>query len=225
VALLMVAALMPAAAEQQAREKASSTPGVPPVSMTCPMHPEVVESNPGDCPICKMKLVPARLEAIWTCPVHAVVAEQHAGVCPIDHRELIPVTVGVTFTCTGHPEISLIERGTCPDGTPMITMRTLRPHGNHNPQHGGQFFMAPDNTHHLEGAYPRTRVFRLYLYDDYTRPLPPDQIRDVKARVVTKETSMPPPAPPGKSQRSRSSKRPAAATSRHASTVPRFRRR
>ena len=62
----------------------------------------------------------------------------------------------------------------CPDGTPMIAKRTLRPHGNHNPQHGGQFFMAPDNFHHLEGAYPRAGVFRLYLYDDYARPLPPD---------------------------------------------------
>jgi hypothetical protein len=134
-----------------------------------------------------MKLVPVRLESVWTCPVHAVIAEDRPGSCPIDHRDLIQVTVGVTFTCTAHPEISQIEPGTCPDGTPMITVRTLRPHGNHNPQHGGQFFMAPDNTHHLEGTYPRARLFRLYLYDDYARPLPADQIRAVKARVVTKE--------------------------------------
>ena len=47
--------------------------------------------------------------------------------------------------------------------------------------------MAPDNWHHLEGAYPAQRVFRLYLYDDYGRPLPAAKIRDVQARVVTKE--------------------------------------
>jgi hypothetical protein len=185
---LFVVALMPVAAERGARGEAPPQPSVPPVSMTCPMHPDVVETSPGDCPICKMKLVPVRLEAVWTCPVHAVIAEDHAGFCPIDHRALIQVTVAVTFTCTSHPEINQIERGTCPDGTPMTTMRTLRPHGNHNPQHGGLFFMAPDNTHHLEGVYPRAQVFRLYLYDDYARPLPPDQIRGVKARVVTKET-------------------------------------
>jgi hypothetical protein len=163
-------------------------PEVPPVSMTCPMHPDVVDSTPGNCPICKMSLVPVRLESVWTCPVHAVVAEERAGRCPIDRRDLIQVTVAVTFTCAGRPEINQIEPGSCPDGKAMIKTRTLRPHGNHNPQYGGQFFMAPDNTHHLEGAFPRARVFRLYLYDDYARPLPADRMKAVKARVVTNET-------------------------------------
>jgi hypothetical protein len=135
-----------------------------------------------------MNLVPVRLESIWTCPVHSVVHESGAGTCPICRRPLIQMTVALTWTCADHPEIDQIDRGTCPDGKRMIAKRTLRPHGNHNPQHGGQFFMAPDNTHHLEGVYPRARLFRLYLYDDYARPLPGDQVRRVKARVVTKET-------------------------------------
>jgi hypothetical protein len=174
-------------AADAAPQRGKPAPDVPPVSMTCPMHPDVVDSTPGNCPICKMSLVPVRLESVWTCPVHAVVAEEHAGVCPIDRRDLIQVTVAVTFTCAGHPEINQIEPGNCPDGKGMIKTRTLRPHGNHNPQYGGQFFMAPDNTHHLEGALPRARVFRLYLYDDYARPLPEDRMKAVKARVVTKE--------------------------------------
>jgi hypothetical protein len=185
VLLLAVVLTAGAAAAQQRGGKPA--PDVPPVSMTCPMHPDVVDSTPGNCPICKMSLVPVRLESVWTCPVHAVVAEAHAGVCPIDRRDLIQVTMAVTFTCAGHPEISQIEAGTCPDGKAMIKTRTLRPHGNHNPQYGGQFFMAPDNTHHLEGALPRARLFRLYLYDDYARPLPADRMKAVKARVVTNE--------------------------------------
>ena len=188
LAFLMLLFAMAIAADAAPQRGGKPAPEVPPVSMTCPMHPDVVDSTPGNCPICKMKLVPVRLESVWTCPVHAVVAEDHAGLCPIDRRDLIQVTMAVTFTCAGHPEINQIEPGSCPDGKPTIKTRTLRPHGNHNPQYGGQFFMAPDNTHHLEGAFPRARLFRLYLYDDYARPLPADRIKAVKARVVTRET-------------------------------------
>jgi len=44
-------------------------------------------------------------------------------------------------------------------------------HGDHTPKHGGQFFMAPDRFHHLEGAMPTSREFRLFFYDDHTKPV------------------------------------------------------
>jgi hypothetical protein len=170
------------------RDGTTGVPKLPALSMTCPHHPDVIESRPGTCPFCKMALVPVRLDSAWMCPVHSTVMSEESGTCRICRRPLTQVRVSLTWTCLSQPGIDRLEPGKCPDGSAMIPRRTLRPHGNHNPQHGGQFFMAPDNWHHLEGTYPRDRVVRLYLYDDYARPLSPSDMKRVAARIVTRET-------------------------------------
>jgi hypothetical protein len=166
-------------------------PSLPPLLQTCPMHPDIIEDAPGTCPLCRMALVPVRLESVWSCPLHAAVAQSAKGTCPICGRELVQMTMALTWTCKGRPDIDVIEPGRCPDGSAMVPKRTLRPHGNHNPQHGGQFFMAPDNTHHLEGTLPSPQLFRVYLYDDYARPLPADRLKNVSGHVDIGGRSIP----------------------------------
>ncbi|KAF0200207.1 MAG: copper-translocating P-type, partial [Gallionellaceae bacterium] len=63
---------------------------------TCPMHPEVRQPGPGNCPKCGMTLEPVTPVAIpasaaeYTCPMHPEIVRDKPGSCPICGMALEP---------------------------------------------------------------------------------------------------------------------------------------
>ena len=67
---------------------------------TCPMHPEVRQDRPGNCPKCGMTLEPvsgasSATKVEFTCPMHPEVVSDHPGNCPKCGMALEPRTVTV----------------------------------------------------------------------------------------------------------------------------------
>ena len=74
---------------------------------TCGMHPEVIQDEPGICPICQMDLVPVRSEVgngIWTCPMHPEILGEEPGSCPICGMDLVQMKAE-TGSAAGDREI------------------------------------------------------------------------------------------------------------------------
>lgn len=59
---------------------------------TCPMHPEVVKSQPGKCPKCGMQLVKKEMDKTkYTCTMHPEIVKGKAGKCPKCGMEMVPM--------------------------------------------------------------------------------------------------------------------------------------
>ncbi len=69
-------------------------------SYTCPMHPEILQDGPGDCPKCGMALesltpTVASEKTEYTCPMHPEIVQDEPGSCPICGMSLESRTVTI----------------------------------------------------------------------------------------------------------------------------------
>ncbi|WP_228069708.1 copper-transporting P-type ATPase [Marivivens aquimaris] len=79
----------------------------------CPMHPEVRQVEPGNCPKCGMHLVPESELDVHSAHDHH---NHHADATPADGRyDLVPTGHnGPIYTCPMHPEVRQPDPGACP---------------------------------------------------------------------------------------------------------------
>ncbi|WP_457566139.1 efflux RND transporter periplasmic adaptor subunit [Caldithrix abyssi] len=85
---------------------------------TCPMHPEVITEEPGQCPKCGMDLVPVKKSAGQQMNMN----EDHdAGA----HDQSGDGEQAQLWTCGMHPEVILEEPGQCPKcGMNLVPLKT-----------------------------------------------------------------------------------------------------
>jgi Cu+-exporting ATPase len=97
----------PAKSSEPTTTRAIAAPLADGATYTCPMHPEVRQRGPGNCPKCGMALEreePAPLDerVEYTCPMHPEIVRHEPGACPICGMALEPRTVTAAET---NPEL------------------------------------------------------------------------------------------------------------------------
>ncbi len=159
--------------------KKEATP-VQSVTYTCPMHPEIHATKPGNCPKCGMTLVkekpkPVKKPAVKK-PEPVNVQKDTVKVKPVvnEVKDTVRVPIAdvlqpVTYTCPMHPEIHADNPGNCPKcGMPLVKEK---PKGN---SESPEKTDATANTAMLKAGLsktivnntpPRTVRYDLYIND------------------------------------------------------------
>jgi FtsP/CotA-like multicopper oxidase with cupredoxin domain len=112
-----------------------------PVVYACPMHPDVVQDEPGRCPRCGMTLLAKAVPTTYACPMHPDVVQDEPGRCPQCGMKLLAVPASsTTYVCPMHPDVVSHEQGRCPQcGMKLlpaaIAAQAGGEHAHHDPDH------------------------------------------------------------------------------------------
>jgi hypothetical protein len=99
-------------------------------------------------------------------------------------RNALLLAAGIVVALISYaPTRDAILRGVSSSPAPQPPQSSAE-HLDHEPKHGGTFFMAMNNHHHLEGVLEPSGIFRVYLYDSFTQPLTPDKMEQASGKVL-----------------------------------------
>ncbi|MEA3273797.1 MAG: efflux RND transporter periplasmic adaptor subunit [Pseudomonadota bacterium] len=162
-------------------------------SYVCPMHPNVVQDEPGSCPICGMDLVAKphagqgetamehakrHLDPNYVCPMHPEIVRDEAGSCPICGMDL--VAKELDSAGEEHPAVTLraavvqnmgvrtatVERGTL--------WKYIRTQGKVTYDDDRVIQVHPRTAGWIENLYVRTDGVRVERKDDLADYFSPD---------------------------------------------------
>ncbi len=183
-------AAAPVVSNAKAVPPSNTQSALPPLSYVCPTPGEEneIEDKAGTCAKSAAKLVPVRLVIAYECLKGPAYIQADPGVCRYDKSTLAPITASMFWTCGESTEgTRYLEPGACADGSKRQQHFEKRPHGDHNPRHGGPYVaMSADLLHHAEGTLVPPGVFRAYFYDEYTRPM---RVAGYVARLVPTDSN------------------------------------
>lgn len=69
------------------------------------------------------------------------------------------------------PALQKMKRGKPMEGMKHENAGMEEAHMSHKSQYGGEFFMAPNKTHHLEAIYSKECGFTLVMYNAHEKPI------------------------------------------------------